>query len=92
VSELLRRCVRLNALAAVVDLQSQVSEGSRPWTERSGLGRGGTEAEKVARRLDAYVALYVDFCILEERIRGTLPAWEGIRIVRERKVEQDDQG
>jgi len=38
--------------------------------------------------IDAYLDLYVDWAILEERIEGNLAAFEGLRIVRERKREE----
>lgn len=40
---------------------------------------------------ESCVDLYIDFVILEERIRGNLPAFEGIRIVKERKHGSDSQ-
>ena len=38
--------------------------------------------------MNDYLDLYVDLCIWEARVKGDLPAWEGIRIIRER-VEQE---
>lgn len=40
---------------------------------------------------ESCVDLYIDFVVLEERIRGNLPAFEGIRIVKERKHGADSR-
>ena len=40
---------------------------------------------KVERFRDTCLDLFVDFVILEERIQGNIEAFEGIRIVKERK-------
>ncbi|MGB0386495.1 MAG: NACHT domain-containing protein [Ardenticatenaceae bacterium] len=43
--------------------------------------------EDVQDLADKYIDLYIDLAILEERIESRLPAFEGIRIVKERKPE-----
>ena len=59
---------------------------TRPsWGDRLSMGRGDEQATGPDRRVDAAWHLYIDLCILEERIQGNWPAVEGIRIVRERK-------
>ena len=45
------------------------------------------ELEKIA---EEHFSIYVDFAILEARRRGELPAFEGIRIVKERVKEKMD--
>ena len=32
---------------------------------------------------------FLDLCVMEERIKGNLPAFEGIRLVREVKTETE---
>lgn len=39
---------------------------------------------EIQRLINAYVELYINFVVLEERIQGNLPAFEGIRLGRER--------
>lgn len=41
--------------------------------------------EEAQRLAEGYFELYLDLATLEERIEGHLPAYEGIRIVKERK-------
>jgi energy-coupling factor transporter ATP-binding protein EcfA2 len=41
--------------------------------------------KKVQGIVEQYFNLYIDLAILEERIEGNLPAFEGLRIVRERR-------
>ncbi len=43
--------------------------------------------EDVQDLADKYFDLYIDLAILEERLEGNLPAFEGIRIIKERKAE-----
>lgn len=43
--------------------------------------------KKYEQEITHALALYVDFVVLEERISGRLPAYEGIRIVKERVKE-----
>jgi hypothetical protein len=45
--------------------------------------------EQHTHHRDAYLTLFWSLAILQQRIEGNLPAWEGIRIVRERI--QDDE-
>ena len=36
---------------------------------------------------NAYIELFVNLCVLQERIEGRLSAYEGIRVVKEAKME-----
>lgn len=47
--------------------------------------RGGQARQQVQQLLAAYIDLYLDFVILEGRINGRMPAFEGVRVVKERK-------
>ncbi|MCB9078101.1 MAG: NACHT domain-containing protein [Anaerolineaceae bacterium] len=40
--------------------------------------------QELRRLINGYLELYVEFVVLEERMQGNLPAFEGIRLVRER--------
>jgi hypothetical protein len=77
--DFLRQFIRLDALGHVCALCA-MEEG------RSRLRR--SEREAIRRLMDEYLGVYVDMCILEARIEGKLPAWEGIRIVKERVKEE----
>ncbi len=46
------------------------------------------DKSEIRRIANGYLELYVDFCILEARIEGNLPAFEGIRVVREQRSRQ----
>lgn len=72
-----RARVRSQTLAQIVELLHMVEEENV--NDQSQL------IEQNRRRLAAYVDLYLDFALLEERINGRLPAFEGIFIVRVRK-------
>lgn len=72
-----RTRVRVNALLQVVEL---LSEPGEPQENNNVQTR-----EQKMRLLKAYIDLYLDFAILEERIVKKLPALEGIRIVKVRK-------
>jgi hypothetical protein len=84
--EALRQKVRLDALLLASYLLGHLASQAKPWTARllPGGAPKGVEA-KVQRIADAYLSLWVDFCTLEARITGDLPAFEGIRLVRERQ-------
>lgn len=40
--------------------------------------------QELRRLINGYLELYVEFVVLEERMQGNLPAFEGLRLVRER--------
>jgi len=76
--------VRISTLMIVNDLLN-IQAQRQSWISRF---RQSDETRELQRLIDAYLDLYVDFAILEERVAGTLPAVEGIRIVRERIREE----
>lgn len=86
-----RALVRANARASaltmiVVLIAAQQQRTDRPWIDELLHPRAMQEQEEELQQLiEAYVALYVDFVFLEERLQGNMPAVEGIRIVKERK-------
>jgi energy-coupling factor transporter ATP-binding protein EcfA2 len=90
-ADFLRWYIRLCALAMAVDLLCRFLDQPPSWMERVSRGlrvRDFKILEDVKRYLyHTCLDLYADFAILEERIEGNLPAFEGIRIVRERKRE-----
>jgi hypothetical protein len=49
-----------------------------------GGGPAPADAEAEKRRLAAYIDVYLDFALLEERVAQRLPVFEGIFLVRER--------
>jgi hypothetical protein len=59
-----------------------VIDKNTSWTRRqqAEYQQGKSELNNIA---DTYIELFVDFCILEERKENRLPAFEGIRLVRE---------
>jgi len=88
-SEGLRQQVRLRTLWLAAILSDQVAKESKAWVPRLVPGGSGKANEYELQHLaDAYLDLFVDFCILEARIAGELPAFEGIRLVRERQPRQ----
>jgi hypothetical protein len=65
----------------------------QPWTKRIRLDGSLSAAEEEIQRLaDGYLSLYLDLAVLEERSLGNLPAFESIRIVKERKREEAVEG
>jgi hypothetical protein len=78
----LRQYIRFGALALALEWGAllQVRRGS----EVGGFsGPGDARRERLVTQRDAAIEVYAGLSILEDRIEGTLPAWEGIRIVRE---------
>jgi energy-coupling factor transporter ATP-binding protein EcfA2 len=66
-------------------------ELSRPLTQRLTFNREHRSLEnKLENIAKEYLEIYVDLAILEARKRGELPAFEGIRIVKERVSEDND--
>jgi hypothetical protein len=57
--------------------------------KRLNLSRKQSEAisQKYLNNIDEIYPLYVYLVLLDERQAGRMPAWEGIRIVRERVQE-----
>lgn len=72
-----RTRIRAGTLSGIVEL---VAETER--RRASGVTRAG---ENTRHLLAAYIDLYLDMVLLEERISGNLPALEGIRVVKVRK-------
>jgi len=91
---LVRANARANALTMIVVLiAAQQQRTERPWIDELLHPRAAQEQEAELQRLiETYVALYVDFVFLEERLQGNLPAFEGIRIVKEQKHEAAKTG
>jgi hypothetical protein len=88
VAGFLRWYIRLVALVTAAELLLPLlPEQPQIWEARFRAGDEDALAarEELQRMVDNYLDLYVDFVILEERVQGNLPAFEGIRIVREPK-------
>ena len=68
------------------ELEFKALEADQPWTQRL---RRNAKKDKMAADLQQEIeqlsSLYGDLFILEARIEGKLPAYEGILIVKERK-------
>jgi hypothetical protein len=81
----LRQYIRLEALSLALDLGAllQVRKGSETGGASGGRGSADARRERWAVQRGAALEVYVGLSILEDRVEGTLPAWEGIRIVRE---------
>ena len=81
----LRWFVRLLALLLLGELQRTLNlkRNEQKWWQ------GDADIKVTQSLLDECIELYVNFAILEDRIEGNLPAFEGIRIVRER-VREDE--
>ncbi|MEI2769715.1 MAG: hypothetical protein V9G98_02905 [Candidatus Competibacter sp.] len=55
------------------------------WYKRLWSKRTETNVTRgISQGLDAALNLYAFFLLIDERRKGNLPAWESIRIVRER--------
>ena len=89
---LLRSHIRLSALFQILVLQTWLEgqHASRTWRARlfdpkkSQLS-GDDFVEQV---LENFLLLYKAFALLELRIQGKLPAWEGILLMKERQRDQ----
>lgn len=68
------RRLRVHTLGAVVDLINQ-----REQRRSSGITHAGQSSKQLLATL---VDLYVDLMLLEARINGDMPAFEGLRVVR----------
>jgi hypothetical protein len=83
-SRSLRQFIRFGALARVIELGAllQAPDG---WIEPSLEARAPSEARRgrLEAQRDAALDVYIQLGILEDRIEGHLPAWEGVRVVRE---------
>ena len=82
---LLHQYIRLDALALVLILYDRHPGRTRSWADRLGISRREEEGTQPGRQTNGALDLYIDLCVLDERIQGNWPAVEGIRIVRERK-------
>jgi hypothetical protein len=84
-SRSVRQFVRFEVLAQVIELDALYTMPPDVWTRELADEQKHTETER-QREAHRKVALdvYVQLGILEDRIEGHLPAWEGIRIVAER--------
>ncbi len=72
-----RRRVRTNSILYISDLLQQV--------ELLGEHDPASVHEEALRLLEPYIDLYLDFLLLEARMSRHLPAFEGIRVIKERK-------
>ena len=91
-SRSLRQFVRFGALACAIELGALLQSPPDLWVEQSMEARGpsGTWQDELEAQRDIALDVYIQLGILEDRIEGHLPAWEGIRIVGERGLA--DQG
>jgi hypothetical protein len=77
-------------LAEVVDLvdlsiAAAAQRSSQSLTVRLlGTGRSKQGESYMREELEDRLDMYADFAILEQRVQGTFPAVESIRVVRER--------
>lgn len=84
--EALREQVRRNALLLVADLLGHLAGQGKPRMARLRPGVAAREHEAEIQRIaDGYLDLYLDYCVLEARIADELPAFEDIRLARERQ-------
>ncbi len=74
VAELIRWYIRIRAVGKAYELKQQLSTGAP-----------SSISIATQSQLDICLNVYIDMVFLEERIRGKLPAFEGIRIVKQRK-------
>jgi hypothetical protein len=84
-AQYLRIYIRLGALASAVELGALLHMPPDLWAAQS-LEMGvpiQAWQERLAGQRDAALDVYIQLGILEDRIEGHLPAWEGIRVVRE---------
>lgn len=84
-----RKRVRATAVWHISELLSQL--------DRQGGAQILQSRRQTQQLLGAYIDLYLDFVILEARINGRMPAFEGIHLVKERKppvaaVEKSSRG
>ena len=80
--------IRLVALIMAAELLLPLlPDQPRSWLVQFKDGSRNLSAARaeIQRLIDSYLDLYVDFVILDARIQGNLPAFEGIRIVREQR-------
>lgn len=78
-SRSVRQLIRFDALAQAIELGALLRALPVEAQEPSGTRQGRLEAQR-----EAVLDVYVQLGILEDRIEGHLPAWEGVRIVGER--------
>ncbi len=84
-ADFLRWCLRLCALVLAIELRPLVLSQPPSLIERLRRELSQSQVRDTRRRLyHTCLDWYTDLAILEERIQGNLPAFEGIRIVKER--------
>lgn len=81
-SRSLRQFVRLDALACAVELGALLR--ALPELPAEAQDPSGTRQGRLEAQREAALDVYIQLGILEDRIEGHLPAWEGVRIVGER--------
>jgi hypothetical protein len=87
---LLRQHTRADALLMALAHYDEYLGRTQSWSGRLGLRRSTAQGAAHQRAAEATMDLYITLCILEERVRGALPAVEGIWLVRERVAAGDD--
>src|SRR5262249_15084976 len=88
-SDFLRRYIRFLTLANAVSMSTEKlstrTRGKRFFFRRPSKPDEGYREQAI----DAFLDLYIDFAILEERVQGEIQACEGILLVKERKQVLD---
>ncbi len=87
IAALVRWYIRLLALLAAVDLEEYMPAEPPLLARLAGSNKIRARREEIQKSVAAYMGLYADLAILEARIAGKLPAFEGIRLVKERASE-----
>ncbi|MGB0387915.1 MAG: NACHT domain-containing protein [Ardenticatenaceae bacterium] len=88
VSRFLRWYIRFCTLILGASVAQIMVEEPTSWVAPVQIGaRSGLDYE-LESLISTYTELYVTFAILEERTQGNEPAFEGIRLVMEKKKEQ----
>jgi hypothetical protein len=83
--DLARSRARTNTLASAIILTNDRETFSSRRRLGHRFGRASKREEtEVQRRIESLLDVYIDLVILENRIQGRLPAYEGILIVKER--------
>ena len=86
--EFLRLRIRLSILTLALVLSTQFGNksSSQTWSARLfNIQKGHLRQDDVVKQAyENLLSLYRDFAVLELRIQGELPAWEGILLVKER--------
>jgi hypothetical protein len=85
---LVRQSIRFDTLALLIGLDVLRRAHLRKLDAEPGTAATEARVDEIQGLERQLLDVYMDTCILEDRIEGRLPAVEGIRIVRERAGEQ----